>query len=227
VRFQFTNTHSGPHQEVQEAVPAVALACKEKEKHCTRFPGKVASAAQHERTPCVASCRWRRHKEQGGQDVEVLDPHDWACNALKAQARTTQDATVPTDRKGVTMNPSRIAEIAATDRVLDGEAAEMARILLQAHARRSDPSTSKEAAASVVNMTKNREAVLATFEQCGELTDFELVSAYGHDDGSMPDQSESGLRTRRAELVRMGKLRDSGKTRDNANGRRCVVWALA
>jgi hypothetical protein len=129
------------------------------------------------------------------------------------------------------MNPYRLPTIALTDEVLPGEAAEMASMLLAARARRGDPATSHQAAASVLEMTAKREALLWLFRAYGEMADFELLPNYAshvarHDGLQLPEQSDSGLRTRRSELVKMGKLRDSGRTRENSSGRRCVVWEV-
>ena len=41
------------------------------------------------------------------------------------------------------------------------------------------------------------------------------------------DQSDSGLRTRRNELVRMGLLADTGQTRPIRSGRQAILWGLA
>lgn len=102
----------------------------------------------------------------------------------------------------------------------------MARLLLEPKARASDPETSRKAASSVTNMTKKRQHVMATFRRYGSLTDEQLVSVYGQMD-DVADQSDSGLRTRRSELVKMGLLCDTGQTRRIRSGRMAVVWGLA
>jgi len=102
----------------------------------------------------------------------------------------------------------------------------MARLLLEAKTRASDGHTSRKAASSVTNMTKKRQDVMITFRRYGTLTDEQLVSVYGQM-GDVADQSESGLRTRRSELVKMGLLCDTGQTRRIRSGRMAVVWGLA
>lgn len=96
-------------------------------------------------------------------------------------------------------------------------------LMNKANARNRDPDTSHKAAAKVLQMNDRRQAVLDLFTKWLEMTDEELVIKYQN----RHQQSASGLRSRRAELVVMGHLRDSGKRRRNTNGNRCVVWTLA
>jgi hypothetical protein len=42
-----------------------------------------------------------------------------------------------------------------------------------------------------------------------------------------PFVAESTPRTRIAELVSLGKIKNSGSTRNSRNGRRMIVWVLA
>lgn len=124
------------------------------------------------------------------------------------------------------MTPERLHQIRHTGTCTPDEAREMARLLLEPKARASDPETSRKAASSVTNMTKKRQHVMATFRRYGSLTDEQLVSVYGQMD-DVADQSDSGLRTRRSELVKMGLLCDTGQTRRIRSGRMAVVWGLA
>lgn len=96
-------------------------------------------------------------------------------------------------------------------------------------ARNTDPSTSHEAAASVTNLTARRAAVLAFFAQRGAMTDVQLAALYEPAAflGLAPEQSPSGLRTRRSELVTSGRLRDSGGTAVLPSGRRAILWEVA
>lgn len=103
-----------------------------------------------------------------------------------------------------------------------------ARPLPKPAARRTDPGTSHAAAATVRGVTETREHILevlayldqgATDEQIAEVYD-QRVRA-----GAWRPVSPSGLRTRRAELVDLGMVRDSGRTRLTESGRRSVVWA--
>ena len=111
----------------------------------------------------------------------------------------------------------------------------MAMALLKAKTRNTDPQTSRAAAASVKGMTAKRRAVLALFKVKRSMTDEELVVEYSkvRFRNEWPDQSESGLRTRRSELVTLGML-TQGKTLDGkprvvvgGNGRKRIVWTLA
>jgi hypothetical protein len=94
---------------------------------------------------------------------------------------------------------------------------------LAARARRSDPETSHEAAASVVNMTAKRQAVLDCLRAIGKGHDQAILDAYRS--MSLPEQSDSGIRSRRAELVRMGHVVDRGVLL--INGQQHTVWGLA
>lgn len=98
-------------------------------------------------------------------------------------------------------------------------------------ARSTDPETSHEAAASVRGLRASQEGVLAVFRDHPEgLTDPEVALAYDraryYRPDAFPRQSESGLRTRRSELVARELLRDSGRRKKLTTGRRAIVWEL-
>lgn len=99
---------------------------------------------------------------------------------------------------------------------------------MQPHARSTDPLTSFEAAVSVKELTKKQEAVLEVFDRLGPLYDERLVQAYDdlheYDPARWPEQSESGIRSRRAELVTLGYLRDSGVRAITRSKRGTTVW---
>jgi hypothetical protein len=99
-------------------------------------------------------------------------------------------------------------------------------LFADARARRTDPKTSQRAAASVQRVRDNQQAVLKILEIYGPLTDEQLVGLYGrasqNNEHRFPKQSPSGLRTRRHELVELGKVRDSSKREKLASGR----WAM-
>lgn len=97
--------------------------------------------------------------------------------------------------------------------------------LFGALARATDPETSHEAAATV-NLTKGQRAVLAEFRLYRTLTDEQLIAALAIRASSCPDAmlSDSGARSRRAELVAAGMVRDSGQRGTTAAGRKTVVW---
>jgi hypothetical protein len=93
-----------------------------------------------------------------------------------------------------------------------------------AHARNTDPITSHEAAASVNDITKTQEFILKALVR--PRTDIDLVEAY-RNLKLAPRASESGIRSRRAELVRAGLIMDTGERVKLASGRNAIVWAKA
>lgn len=90
-----------------------------------------------------------------------------------------------------------------------------------ARARSTDPETSHAAAASVWGMTETKRRILGIVSACPS-TDFEIRRAW--DDAGLPRISDSGLRTRRSELVDDGFLVDSGERRAGDTGRAFIVW---
>jgi hypothetical protein len=90
----------------------------------------------------------------------------------------------------------------------------------EAHARWGDPDTSHDAAESVGALTATRAAILEVLDTYGPLTDEEIARLY-----QGPRASPSGLRTRRSELVRAGKVYDTGQRRPLHSGRYAVAWA--
>lgn len=90
-------------------------------------------------------------------------------------------------------------------------------------ARRTDPSTSHAAAASISSskLRSSQVAVLEWLREHGPATDEALVELYNG-----PDQSPSGLRTRRRELVEQRLVRDSGARQPLASGRMAIVWEV-
>lgn len=95
-------------------------------------------------------------------------------------------------------------------------------------ARNTDPVTSHEAAASISNRSSVYNAVLAMLEELGNATDEELWRKYHEEIArgeQLPRVSPSGMRSRRNELVTMGFVRDTQRTRRTESGRRAIVWA--
>lgn len=90
-----------------------------------------------------------------------------------------------------------------------------------ARARNTDPITSHLAGASVKDVTKTQEYVLKALRR--SRTDVELVEAYNNLK-TAPRASESGIRSRRAELVRKGLVVDTGKRVRLSSGRYAIVW---
>ena len=124
------------------------------------------------------------------------------------------------------MSPLRLLHIANTGECTAAEAVQMAQMLLAPKTRSTDPETSREAP-KAIKMTENREAVLRVFRQFGAMTDEEAQRRYESCIRlglPYPEQKDSGLRTRRSELVKMGELRDSGRTRRMSTGGKAIVW---
>ena len=90
--------------------------------------------------------------------------------------------------------------------------------------RTTDPVTSREAAQSVQNtLRESQSELLRLLRESGALTDEEIELRAAN---AGIRQSVSGLRTRRSELVRLNLVRDSGKTKMLASGRRAIVWEV-
>lgn len=93
-----------------------------------------------------------------------------------------------------------------------------------AKARNTDPFTSWEAAESVDNITETQEWILRALRR--PRPDVELVEAYRAFKRA-PRASESGIRSRRAELVDRGLVVDTGKRVRLSSGRYAIVWGRA
>jgi len=90
-------------------------------------------------------------------------------------------------------------------------------------ARATDPQTSWDAAKSVKGLTQTREAILGLLRALPEgRTDEEIWKALPAERTTL-----SGMRTRRAELVDMGLVKDSGKRVTGRTGRKMIVWEAA
>lgn len=75
----------------------------------------------------------------------------------------------------------------------------------RARARLTDPAASREAAATIGELTENEQAVLRVFlMEPRFMLDEELVAAYEHWSKALrlPRQSESGIRSRRAAIFK-------------------------
>lgn len=93
-----------------------------------------------------------------------------------------------------------------------------------ARARVSDPVTSHEAAESVDRITETQEYVLKALRK--PRPDVELIEAYRAFKRA-PRASESGIRSRRAELVDRGLVIDTGRRVKLDSGRYAIVWGRA
>lgn len=99
-------------------------------------------------------------------------------------------------------------------------------LTLTPRARASDPQTSHAAAASVTELTEKQQAVLAVIQEYGPMTHEYLVYRY-HGWTRLPFQTDSGIRTRCKELVRLGQVVDTGERREISTGRKTIVWRAA
>lgn len=97
----------------------------------------------------------------------------------------------------------------------------------EAHARSTDPGTSHEAARSIdgESLRISQRAVLDLLRTRGPMPDHDLVELYDRT-VPYPQQSHSGIRTRRRELVDAGLVVDTGERVRLPSGRRAIVWAV-
>jgi hypothetical protein len=93
-----------------------------------------------------------------------------------------------------------------------------------AQARIDDPQTSHEAASSVRNVSETQLVILGILRNA--MHDEKLVAEYESlvRIGSAPMASQSGIRSRRATLVDMGLIEDTGSRVKTASGRNAIVW---
>lgn len=98
-----------------------------------------------------------------------------------------------------------------------------------AHARRSDPQTSKDAASSVRRIRESQADVLSVVREFGPMSDEQIIRAYRGCfwSSSFVKQSDSGIRTRRSELVALGIVVDSGLRGKTSSNRQTVLWKVA
>lgn len=99
-------------------------------------------------------------------------------------------------------------------------------------ARSSDPSTSHDAASSLSEdrIRDSQFSVYMAIDHHGAagVSDQDLIRSYNRshlrNPTMYPYQSESGIRTRRSELVRKGLVVDSGRRSTTRSGRKSIVW---
>lgn len=99
---------------------------------------------------------------------------------------------------------------------------------MQARARATDPTTSHDAAHTVTNIGRLQAHVLALFHALGDLTDHELIDHWRQleQDNQYPPATDQSIRSRRAELVGLGRLRATDRIAHTSHGRRTTVWTL-
>lgn len=93
-------------------------------------------------------------------------------------------------------------------------------------ARTTDPQTSHDAADKVHHVSRVQNIILSILWTRGPLTDPQIEEYYYHRvaNGSAPDHSPSGLRTRRKELVDQGHVEATGRKVLLDSGRYANVW---
>lgn len=92
-----------------------------------------------------------------------------------------------------------------------------------ARARATDPQTSHDAAASV-RLRQTHVTVYQLLRQ-GACTDEQLI-ARARSHLTLIQMSDSGIRSRRAELVRAGWARDTGQRGVTVAGRPTTIWEV-
>ena len=93
-----------------------------------------------------------------------------------------------------------------------------------AGARSTDPHTSHEAADSVTRIKETQRLILDVL-QFGTKTDTDIINAIRQVYGEVA--SDSGIRSRRAELVKSGLVKDTGARVKLPSGRHSIVWSIA
>lgn len=96
-------------------------------------------------------------------------------------------------------------------------------------ARFTDPQTSHAAADSVANLSLTKQLILKFYRDYGAMCDERMADVWFAECriGSAPYVSDSGLRSRRAELVAAGLVVDSGARVKMRSGRQAIVWKAA
>lgn len=87
-------------------------------------------------------------------------------------------------------------------------------------ARTTDPETSHEAAQSVTNITPLKQEILQRLMT--PMTDADLFALLKT--SSRLIVTESGVRSRRSELVQAGLVKDTGARQKLNTGRNAIVW---
>ena len=93
--------------------------------------------------------------------------------------------------------------------------------------RTTDPQTSHEAEISVTRVNAVQAAILRLLAD-QPMHDEELISRFNvmTNAGLLPMVSASGIRSRRAELVSLGHVEDSGRRERTWSGRNTIVWQV-
>lgn len=94
-------------------------------------------------------------------------------------------------------------------------------------ARSTDPQTSHTAAESVKDITDSQSAILRVLRN-GPKSDHNLIAVYRAVQFARdyPNISDSGIRSRRAELVERGLVKASGGFDVLPSGRKSIIWQI-
>jgi hypothetical protein len=95
---------------------------------------------------------------------------------------------------------------------------------MMSKARDTDPQTSHDAGDSVSDITETQSYILRVLSKKPR-NDSELIAAYRNFKRA-PMASESGIRSRRSELVKLGSVTDTGERVVLPSGRRSIVWGV-
>jgi hypothetical protein len=90
--------------------------------------------------------------------------------------------------------------------------------------RTLDPSTSHAAEKSVSKLAESYGIILDLFRTYGPMNDEQLITRWKFN--SSKYAADSGIRSRRSELVAAGRLEDSGDRIKMTSGRMSIVWRL-
>lgn len=90
--------------------------------------------------------------------------------------------------------------------------------------RTNDPQTSHDAEKSVSKLAESYGLILGFFRNYGPMNDEKLIRLWKLDGSKRA--ADSGIRSRRAELVAAGRLEDSGERVKMESGRMSIVWRL-
>lgn len=97
-------------------------------------------------------------------------------------------------------------------------------------ARNTDPSTSHDAAKSLSNVELLRIAIYNILEANPQgLTDGQIQTIYDKARAQYrwPIASDSGMRSRRSELVEQGRVIHSGRYGTTESGRKTIIWEVS
>lgn len=96
-----------------------------------------------------------------------------------------------------------------------------------ARARNTDPQTSHDAAEKVKRMEEQRLAILVLLKAT-PLTDENIADLYElvWESQGFPPPTPSGLRSRRNELVRDGRVEATGDKKPTRSGCKSIVWQV-